>query len=158
LDLFPGDAYAEGLAQRAWMVDEYLVRSGADGRPRLSKLAAGTDTPAGPQQVWLHGHCYQKAQPPAGDGFPTGVEATIAMLRQRGFAVQVIDSGCCGMAGAFGYEAEHYSVSMQVGELALFPALRQAPSGVIVAAAGTSCRSQIQDGASREAVHPICLI
>ena len=80
------------------------------------------------------------------------------MLRQRGYAVQVIDSGCCGMAGAFGYEAEHYSVSMQVAELSLFPALRQAPPGVIVAAAGTSCRSQIQDGTSREAVHPICLI
>jgi FAD/FMN-containing dehydrogenase/Fe-S oxidoreductase len=158
LDLFPGDAYVMELAQRAWMVDEYLVRPGADGRPRLSKLAAGTDTPAGSLQVWLHGHCYQKAQPPAGDGFPTGVEATIAMLRQRGYAVQVIDSGCCGMAGAFGYEAEHYSVSMQVGELALFPALRQAPPGVIIAAAGTSCRSQIQDGASREAIHPICLI
>jgi FAD/FMN-containing dehydrogenase/Fe-S oxidoreductase len=158
LDLFPGDAFVAGLAQRAWMVDEYLVRTGTDGWPRLSKLAAGSDAPAESRQVWLHGHCYQKAQPPAGDGLPIGVEATTAILRQRGYAVQVIDSGCCGMAGAFGYEAEHYPVSMQVGELALFPALRQAPPGVIIAATGTSCRSQIQDGVSREAIHPICLI
>jgi FAD/FMN-containing dehydrogenase/Fe-S oxidoreductase len=158
LDLFPGDAYMAGLSQRAWMVDEYLVRPAADGRPRVAKLADGPEVPAESRQVWLHGHCYQKAQPPSGDGFPIGVAATTAMLRQRGYAVQVIDSGCCGMAGAFGYEAEHYSVSMQVAELALFPALRQAPPGVIIAAAGTSCRSQIQDGTSRESVHPICLL
>jgi FAD/FMN-containing dehydrogenase/Fe-S oxidoreductase len=158
LDLFPEDEYAAGLSQRAWMVDEYLVRPGADGQPRLAQLAADQDANIAPRHVWLHGHCYQKAQPPAGDGYPTGVAATTAMLRQRGYQVQVIEAGCCGMAGAFGYEAEHYSVSMQVGELALFPALRQAPAGVIVAASGTSCRSQIQDGTAREAVHPVCLV
>jgi FAD/FMN-containing dehydrogenase/Fe-S oxidoreductase len=158
LDLFPGDEFVAGLSQRAWMVDEYLLRPGADGRPILARLPVVQDTGATAPQVWLHGHCYQKAQPPAGDGYPTGVAATTAMLRQRGYQVQVIDAGCCGMAGAFGYEAEHYSISMQVGELALFPALRKAPAGIIVAATGTSCRSQIQDGTSREAVHPICLV
>jgi FAD/FMN-containing dehydrogenase/Fe-S oxidoreductase len=158
LDLFPEDEYVAGLSQRAWMVDEYLVRPAADGQPRIARLVAEQDTRAAPRQVWLHGHCYQKAQPPAGDGFPTGVGATTAMLRQCGYQVQVIDAGCCGMAGAFGYEVEHFPVSMQVGELALFPALRQAPPGAIIAAAGTSCRSQIQDGASRGAVHPICLV
>jgi FAD/FMN-containing dehydrogenase/Fe-S oxidoreductase len=158
LDLFPDDGYVLGLSQRAWMVDEYLVRPASDGQPRVARLAAGQATSAGPRQVWLHGHCYQKAQPPASDGFPTGVGATTAMLRQCGYQVQVIDAGCCGMAGAFGYEAEHFPVSMQVGELALFPALRQAPPGVIVAAAGTSCRSQIQDGTSQVPVHPVCLV
>jgi FAD/FMN-containing dehydrogenase/Fe-S oxidoreductase len=158
LDLFPEDEYVAALSQRAWMVDEYLVRPAADGRPRLARLAAEQDAGAAPRRVWLHGHCYQKAQPPADDGFPTGVAATTSMLRHCGYQVQLIDAGCCGMAGAFGYEAEHFSVSMQVGELALFPALRQAPPGVIVAAAGTSCRSQIQDGTSRDAIHPICLI
>jgi FAD/FMN-containing dehydrogenase/Fe-S oxidoreductase len=157
-DLFPGDEYVKGLSQRAWMVDEFLVRPGADGQPRVAQLAQVENAGMPHRQVWLHGHCYQKAQPPAGDGYATGVAATSAMLRQCGYQVQVIDAGCCGMAGAFGYEAEHYSVSMQVGELALFPALRQAPPEVIVAAAGTSCRSQILDGAAREAIHPICLV
>jgi FAD/FMN-containing dehydrogenase/Fe-S oxidoreductase len=158
LDLFPGDEFVAGLSQRAWMVDEYLIRPGADGQPRLARLSTEQASGAAPRQVWLHGHCYQKAQPPAGDGYPTGVAATTAMLGQCGYQVQVIDAGCCGMAGAFGYEAEHYAISMQVGELALFPALRQAQPDVLVAASGTSCRSQIQDGTAREALHPICLV
>jgi Fe-S oxidoreductase len=106
----------------------------------------------------LHGHCYQKAQPPAGDGFPTGVPATVAMLKALGYDVELIDAGCCGMAGAFGYEAEHYDLSARVGELALFPAIRKSGAGALIAAAGTSCRSQILDGTARQAVHPVCLI
>jgi FAD/FMN-containing dehydrogenase/Fe-S oxidoreductase len=158
LDLFPDDEYVMELSRRAWMVEEYLVRPAADGQPLLARLAVEPGARTASRQVWLHGHCYQKAQPPAGDGYPTGVAATVAMLRQCGYQVQVIEAGCCGMAGAFGYEAEHYSVSMRVGELALFPALRQAPEATIIAAAGTSCRSQIQDGVFQQAVHPICLV
>lgn len=111
-----------------------------------------------PDKVLLHGHCYQKAQPPAEDGYPTGVPATVAMLQALGYQVEVVDSGCCGMAGAFGYETEHYDLSVKVGELSLFPAVRKSDPEVVVAAAGTSCRSQIKDGTAREAVHPVCLI
>jgi Fe-S oxidoreductase len=110
------------------------------------------------QNVLLHGHCYQKAQPPAADGFPTGVSATVAMLEAAGYQVQVIDSGCCGMAGAFGYEAEHYALSMQIGELSLLPAVRAAPDEIIIAASGISCQSQIEDGTTRAAKHPVTLI
>jgi Fe-S oxidoreductase len=70
------------------------------------------------------------------------------------YAVEVIPSGCCGMAGSFGYEAEHFDLSMQIGELVLLPAVRAAPADAIIAAAGTSCRHQIKDGAARTAHHP----
>ena len=80
------------------------------------------------------------------------------MLETAGYQVQVIDSGCCGMAGAFGYEAEHYTLSRQIGELSLLPAVRAAPVEVIIAAAGISCQSQIEDGTPRAARHPITLI
>ena len=87
-----------------------------------------------------------------------GVDATIAMLQAAGYHVELIDAGCCGMAGAFGYEAEHYTLSMQIGELKLFPALRSAGKYAIVAASGASCQAQISDGTNLEAVHPIMLI
>ena len=105
-DLLPDDARLTSLAERAYMIDEFLVRPGEDGQPRLSRLRLSPD--ASPAKVLLHGHCYQKAQPPAADGFATGVGATLAMLKASGYQVEVVDSGCCGMAGAFGYESEHY--------------------------------------------------
>jgi Fe-S oxidoreductase len=71
------------------------------------------------------------------------------------YKVQVIPSGCCGMAGSFGYEEEHFQVSMQIGELVLLPTVRSAPAETIIAAPGTSCRHQIKDGTSRIALHPI---
>jgi len=67
----------------------------------------------------------------------------------------VIPSGCCGMAGSFGYEKEHYDLSMRIGELVLFPAVRNGPGDVIIAAAGTSCRHQIKDGTKTKALHPV---
>jgi Fe-S oxidoreductase len=72
----------------------------------------------------------------------------------KNYQAQLIPSGCCGMAGSFGYEAEHYEVSMQIGELVLFPAVRQTTDDVIISAAGTSCRHQIKDGTGRKAQHP----
>jgi Fe-S oxidoreductase len=72
-----------------------------------------------------------------------------------GHQVQVIPSGCCGMAGSFGYEEEHFALSQQIGELVLFPAVRSAPANTIIAAPGTSCRHQIKDGTDRVAVHPV---
>jgi Fe-S oxidoreductase len=71
------------------------------------------------------------------------------------YDVELIPSGCCGMAGSFGYEVEHYEVSMNIGELVLFPAVRKAGEGAIIAAPGTSCRHQIFDGTGRKALHPV---
>jgi Fe-S oxidoreductase len=73
----------------------------------------------------------------------------------KNFEVQLIPSGCCGMAGSFGYEEEHYETSMKIGELVLFPTVRQQPEDVLIAAPGTSCRHQIKDGTGRTALHPI---
>lgn len=78
-----------------------------------------------------------------------------ALSFPENYEVLLIPSGCCGMAGSFGYEAEHYDISMQVGELVLFPTVRNLESDVIVAAPGTSCRHQIKDGTQREALHPV---
>jgi Fe-S oxidoreductase len=88
-----------------------------------------------------------------------GQDASAELLRAAGYEVEIIPSGCCGMAGAFGYEAEHYALSMQVGELALLPAAREAQrKGLQVAAAGTSCRAQIKDGAGLEVRHPLVVM
>jgi Fe-S oxidoreductase len=87
------------------------------------------------------------------------VDASAELMRAVGYIVEVINSGCCGMAGAFGYESEHYDVSMQVGELVLLPEARKTnANGGQVAAVGTSCRSQIADGAGVEARHPVVLV
>ena len=109
-------------------------------------------------QVLLHGHCYQKARPLSADGYPVGVEANKALLEACGYQVSVIDSGCCGMAGAFGYEKEHYSLSIQVGELGLLPAVRAAGPEVLIAASGVSCRSQIVDNTQKNVYHPVELV
>jgi FAD/FMN-containing dehydrogenase/Fe-S oxidoreductase len=155
-DFFPGDPRVAAIAKRAWMIDEFLIRPNGGGIPRISTIRTETDHQKSP--VLLHGHCYQKARPPADDGYPVGVDATVAMLQAVGYEVEVIDAGCCGMAGAFGYEADHYELSMQIGEMKLFPAVRNAGDEVIVAACGVSCQAQIEDGAQRVAVHPITLL
>jgi Fe-S oxidoreductase len=159
-DLLPGDPRLPGIAGRAWMIDEFLVRPGSDGRPPISSLVSGNDKANNP--VYLHGHCYQKAQPPRSDGYPVGVVASKLLVELCGFQVNVVDSGCCGMAGAFGYETEHFDLSMRVGELALFPALRAAKeksdNAPIFVATGVSCRSQIEDGLGRLPLHPIQLV
>ncbi len=98
--------------------------------------------------IKLHGHCHQKAL--------SSVTPTKKLLSlPKNYEVQMIPSGCCGMAGSFGYEKEHYDVSMQVGELVLFPTVRKQPQEVIIAAPGTSCRHQIKDGTERDALHPV---
>ena len=94
----------------------------------------------------LHGHCHQKAL--------VGTKPTEEALRMAGYDVETLPTGCCGMAGSFGYEQEHYEVSMKIGELVLFPALREREGDGLVVAPGTSCRDQIAHGVAREAVHP----
>jgi FAD/FMN-containing dehydrogenase/Fe-S oxidoreductase len=150
----------ESLTARSWLVEEYLLRLKNDknDKLRVTNMLRWNPTQQN-QKILLHGHCYQKAQPPAADGLPIGQTASAELLRAVGYDVEIIPSGCCGMAGAFGYEAEHYDVSMQVGELVLLPAVRQAgESGRVIAAVGTSCRSQIADGTGVLAQHPIVLV
>jgi Fe-S oxidoreductase len=161
-DLLPErPAEVISLASRAWLVEEFLVRPAANEKANALRITKILQQNSGQKdrKALLHGHCYQKAQPPAADGFPVGQLASAELLRVVGYDVEIIPSGCCGMAGAFGYEAEHYEVSMQVGELALMPAVRQAREiGHEIVAVGTSCRSQIADGAKVMAQHPIVLV
>ena len=101
--------------------------------------------------IKLHGHCQQKA-------LSTLTHTKKILTHMGGNQVHLIPSGCCGMAGSFGYEKEHYDLSMQIGELVLFPTVRKQPDDVIIAAAGTSCRHQIKDGTGRKALHPVEII
>ncbi len=127
-------------AERALLFEEFLADEAAAGRLRLD-LA-----PLGAQTALLHGHCHQKAF----DAMPA-VRKVLGMI--PGLKVQTVDSGCCGMAGSFGYEAEHFAVSMKMAEQSLLPAVRKAVPETIVVADGTSCRHQIHDGARRKALH-----
>ncbi|WP_437921608.1 FAD-binding and (Fe-S)-binding domain-containing protein [Sphingobacterium sp. LRF_L2] len=135
-------AQAQNLARNTMMIDEFLVREMEAGRIHREQFTAAE------QRIKLHGHCYQKAFHLVGYtekllSFPTN------------YSVEVIPSGCCGMAGSFGYEKEHYAVSMQVAELVLLPAVRATDEKTLIAAAGTSCRHQIKDGAQRASYHPV---
>jgi FAD/FMN-containing dehydrogenase/Fe-S oxidoreductase len=143
-DLVPESlaAAARSLAANALLVDEFLAREAARGRITAD---AFTDAPA---RIMLHGHCHQKAL--------SSLAPSAAILSlPRNYSVETIPSGCCGMAGSFGYEAEHFDVSMAIGELVLFPAVRGAAADVKIAAPGTSCRHQIHDGTGRHAEHPV---
>lgn len=155
-DLLPTDEGVSRLAKRTWMLDEFLLRKPDYGIAPIEKLKMKLKPDN--SNVLLHGHCYQKAQPPADDGFPSGAQATATLLGELGFHVETINSGCCGMAGSFGYEAEHYELSMQIGEMAVFPAVRAAGPSHQIVAAGVSCRTQIASGTGHEVLHPVSLI
>ncbi|SAK87707.1 FAD-binding and (Fe-S)-binding domain-containing protein [Caballeronia ptereochthonis] len=133
-----GDA-AHKLAEASFLFEEFLVREHAEGRLHL-KLG-----PLDKSKALLHGHCHQKAFDAV-----RPVEKVLGWI--PGLDVQTIESSCCGMAGSFGYEAEHYEASQAMAELSLLPAVRAAEDALIVAD-GTSCRHQIADGAQREALH-----
>jgi FAD/FMN-containing dehydrogenase/Fe-S oxidoreductase len=130
------------LAKNALLIDEFLAAE--MGKGNISKEAFN-DIPI---RILYHGHCQQKAV--------ASTDCTKEILSfPSGFEVEEIPSGCCGMAGAFGYEKEHYDLSMKIGEMILFPAVRNAPESIIIAASGTSCRHQIKDGTGRKAFHPV---
>ncbi len=129
------------LAPHCLMLDEFLAAELTAGRIGASLFTHE------PRTIHLHGHCHQKAL--------ASLDPTVRLLSlPENYRVIVIPSGCCGMAGSFGYETEHYEISMSVGELVLFPALRALPNDALVAAPGTSCRHQIHDGTGRRALHP----
>ena len=149
-DLVPAELRnkARNLGRNALLFDEFIMREVAAGR--ITSEDFKTDA----VEIWLHGHCHQKAL--------VGTEKTVKSLQLLPNAkIHVIPSGCCGMAGSFGYEKEHYKTSLAIGEMVLFPTIRKAvenADGVtptLIAAPGTSCRQQILDGTGVHAVHPI---
>jgi Fe-S oxidoreductase len=143
LALLPDDPRAQVVAGQVRLVEELLVEAIDDGGLRFDPSSAVSGRP-----IVFHGHCHQKAL--------AGTAATVALLeRIPGAQVTELDAGCCGMAGSFGFEAEHYELSMQIGESRLFPALRAADAGALVAATGVSCRQQISHGVGRRAWHPV---
>ena len=133
---------AKELGKHALTMEEFLAREMEKG---LITPDHFTDAP---RQVLLHGHCHQKAL--------SSIAPTQQLLSlPTNYELETIPSGCCGMAGSFGYEKEHYDLSMQIGELVLFPAVREAQAETIIAAPGTSCRHQIADGTGKQAKHPV---
>lgn len=143
-DLLRGQEKEDALriAKSTYTIEEFLAHELDAGRIDLSLFEVKKDL------VKLHGHCQQKAL--------SSLTPVKKILTQMGGSeVHLIPSGCCGMAGSFGYEKEHYDLSMQIGELVLFPTVRKQPNDVVIAAAGVSCRHQIKDGTGRRALHPV---
>ena len=133
---------AQFVAERTLLIDEFIAQERDAGRIKPTSFSTES------RRVRLHGHCHQKAL--------SSVIYTKKMLSlPKNYEVLLIPSGCCGMAGSFGYEAEHYKVSMQIGELVLFPTVRKMEKEELIAAPGTSCRHQIADGTQRKALHPV---
>ncbi len=137
--LLPGTETAE-LAGRALLFEEFLAAESKAGRLNLPLKALDR------RRLLLHGHCHQKAF-----GLISSVEEVLRLIPDAD--VELVDSGCCGMAGSFGYEAEHYDTSMKMAELSLLPRVREADKDTLIVADGTSCRTQIRDGAGREGWH-----
>ncbi|MDE0002349.1 MAG: FAD-binding protein [Rhodospirillaceae bacterium] len=137
--MMPGDETAE-LADRAMLFEEFLAAEHRAGRLKLPLKALAQE------RLLLHGHCHQKAFDQV-----SSIEEVLRLI--PGTEVELIASGCCGMAGSFGYEAEHYETSMKMAELDLLPQVRKANSNTLIVADGTSCRTQIKHGSGRDALH-----
>ncbi|MBW6459651.1 MAG: FAD-binding protein [Bacteroidales bacterium] len=133
---------ALALSKNCLLFEEFFMREVEASRIRKEQFTTES------RHIKLHGHCYQKALS------TTGPTKEMLSLPEN-YSIEEIPSGCCGMAGSFGYEKEHFELSMKVGELVLFPNVRQTAADVIIAAPGTSCRHQIRDGTGREALHPV---
>jgi Fe-S oxidoreductase len=126
------------VARQSFLLEEFLVRERQRGLTLPFDGASRT--------ALLHGHCHQKAM--------VGTAPTVAVLRWAGYTVSEIDSGCCGMAGSFGFEREHYDISIWLGNRRLAPAVKAAAADTVVVAPGMSCRQQIEHLAGRRARHP----
>lgn len=133
---------AKKLAKSCLMFDEFLEREIKAGKIEKSIFTSQA------KKIRLHGHCYQKS-------LASTAPTKFMLSFPENYEVEEIKSGCCGMAGSFGYEKEHYELSMKVGELVLFPEVRKTEAETLIAAPGTSCRHQIKDGTGRRAFHPI---
>lgn len=136
---------AKKIAKHSFLIEEFLSEEIKKGKITKSQFTKQ------PKQVKIHGHCHQKAL--------SNQKVTFDVLNlPENYSVSIFSTGCCGMAGSFGYEKEHYSVSMQIGELKLFPAIRKTDKDIVIAANGTSCRHQIFDGTKRIAKHPVSIL
>lgn len=135
-------AKAKALAENSYTIEEFIVAEYKKGNILPSQF--NTEN----RKVLLHGHCQQKS-------VGTIQSSIDALSIPANYKVEVVPSGCCGMAGSFGYEKEHYDLSMKIGELVLLPAVRKAVTDTIITAPGTSCRHQIKDGAGKIALHPV---
>ena len=133
---------ATELAKRVFLIEEYLYDLLCNGNVDTSGWKAFSS------KIMYHAHCHQKSLSDAG-------KAAWLLSAAPGAQVEIIPSGCCGMAGSFGYEKEHYQISMKIGSLVLFPAINKQTDDVVIAASGDSCRHQIKDGTGRQAVHPV---
>ena len=133
---------ANELAKNVLTIEEFIAQEIDDGNIKSAQFSNEE------RLIKVHGHCHQKA-------LSSMVPSKKMLELPQNYKVHMIPSGCCGMAGSFGYEKEHYDISMQIGELVLFPTVREQPEEVIIAAAGTSCRHQIKDGTARIAKHPV---
>lgn len=145
LKLADDKAAAKSIAERTFLIEEFIQKEIELGNITSNQFTKESKT------IKFHGHCYQKALGNQKSSFDI-------LNLPKNYKVTIIPSGCCGMAGSFGYEKEHYEVSMQIGEQTLFPAIRKASEDVIIAANGTSCRHQIKDGTGRIAKHPISIL
>ena len=130
---------AKNLANSALMLEEFLVQEQKNG-------CLGIDFVPIKKKALVHGHCHQKAF-----GAMGAVQTALNLIPE--LEVELIESSCCGMAGSFGYEADHYDISMSMAELDLLPAIRNADDQTLLVADGTSCRHQIKDGVGRRAEH-----
>ncbi len=138
--LLPGDWRVKLVAEHCYTFEEFMAKLADEGDLNI-------DFSGQARQILLHGHCQQKAL--------VGTNPSQRTLTlPSGHTITEVDSGCCGMAGAFGYETEHYDISMAMAERRLLPAVRQQSQEVIIAAAGTSCRQQIKHGTGKQALHP----
>ena len=135
----------EAIASVSFLIEEFLsseIKNGNIRKEQFTKSAAN---------IKIHNHCHQKAL--------SNQKVTFDILNlPENYKVSIISSGCCGMAGSFGYEREHYNTSMQIGELKLFPSIRKSAEDAIISANGTSCRHQIYDGTGRQAQHPVTIL
>jgi Fe-S oxidoreductase len=150
LDLLPvRESEITPRTNKTWLLEEFLIRSNVFDDLRVVNNN---------KQIKFHPHCHQKAESPADDGLINGTEATIELLRNVGYEVELIDAGCCGMAGTFGYETEHYELSQKIGALQLFPYINKLTGKTLLAATGAACRMQIEQGTGEAVAHPIVLI
>ena len=143
--LLKSSSKVEKLKKNSFLIEEFLASEIESGYISQASFTLKS------KEVKIHGHCHQKAL--------SNQKVTFDILNlPKNYKVTIIPSGCCGMAGSFGYEKEHYNVSMAVGELKLFPAIRKSSPETIISANGTSCRHQIFDGTGRKALHPVTIL
>jgi Fe-S oxidoreductase len=136
---------AQHVSEHSYLIEEFLASEIEKGAITASQFTSEV------KNIKIHAHCHQKAL--------SNQKVTFDILNlPENYTPTIIPSGCCGMAGSFGYEKKHYDVSMKIGELKLFPSVRKAPENTYIAANGTSCRHQIKDGTGRKALHPVTIL